>query len=121
MPKEKDFDWFPLYPRRLLLSRKASKMSPSEFGIYVKLLCHEWIDLILPDDQEELAEIAGAEIKEFKSAWSRVSKCFTRVDGGLVNEVLEEIRQEQIAKHKDAVRRGYLGSEARYGKGEAEV
>ena len=90
--------------------------------MYIRLLCYEWIDGILPDDMDELADMAGAESRdEFDQNWPQLSKCFIKQEGGFINKVLEEIRQEQIEKHKQSVRWGEMGAEARYGKGKGDT
>lgn len=119
MPEQ--LPWFPLYAQRLLLSRKASKLSATAFGMYMRLLCYEWIDGILPNDMEELADMAGAENqKEFDKNWPKLKTCFVEKDGGFINVVLEEIREEQIEKHRNAVKWGEEGAEARRRKAKGD-
>jgi len=119
MYKEKDFDfeWFPLFVRKLLLSRNVSRMTIAEFGIYMKMLCHQWMDGPLPEDFAELAHLCNCDREAIEGAWPRIGPCFDKVDNGcLINQNLEDVRAEQIERYKESVEYGYKGAEARYGK-----
>lgn len=114
MPTE--LEWFPLYVKNLLTSRKVKKLSNEEFGIYMKLLCYQWIDGPLPLEIEELASICDTNADAMATAWDRVGKCFIKTDDGYLNEFLEDVREEQEMKAKIKSRAGKAGAEARWGK-----
>ena len=104
--------WFPFDASRWLLSIKQARMTPAEAGVYIRLLAREWLDTPLPEDEQELADLAGCDLDEFKEHWARVKRCFIEAQGGLVNEVLEEIRGEQMERHEKAVKSGRKGGKA---------
>lgn len=116
MPGE--FDWFPLYPRNFLTSRKVKRMSNEEVGIYAKLLFNQWIDGSIPDDIEELANMCGCQKDVMTKAWQRLSACFTEDGGGgLYNEFLEEVREEQKDRSEKRSRAGKAGAAAKHSSG----
>lgn len=95
--------YFPFYPQDFLGDGKVRLMSPAEVGIYVRLLCHEWLEGPLPDDLPRLARIAGATVDEMEAAWPQVRECFESGDDGhLVQPRLEEERKKALAKREQA-------------------
>lgn len=97
--------YFPFYPQDFLGDGKVRLMSPAEVGIYIRLLCHEWLEGPLPDDLTRLARIAGATHAEIEEAWPAVRECFTEdEEGRLVQTRLEEEREKVLAKREQARR-----------------
>lgn len=105
--------WFPLYVADILTGRKTRRMDAEQIGIFMLLLCEQWIGGPLPNDQEELAHMGRA-------PWERVEPIlqvgFILNDKGWVNERLVEIWMEQKGKRHAASRAGKIGAEARWGK-----
>lgn len=114
MPRK--LDWFPLYVKDLMMSRKVSKMNNEEFGIYIKLLCHQWLDGYLPDDMDELANMCSIVVGAMISAWDHVGPCFKKYNQGYLNPFLEDVRKEQETRHEKASRAGKIGAEAMWAK-----
>ena len=108
--------WFPLYVKDLMMSRKVAYMTNAEFGIYIKLLCLQWLDGPLPKNMKTLSKISGIIEGEVVEAWKIVSDCFTETPEGYVNEFLEEVREEQEMRARNASLAGKAGAEARWGK-----
>lgn len=109
-------DWFPLYVKDIMMSRKVSKMSNEEFGIYMKLLCHQWLDGPLPKDMEELANMCGCVVGAMVTAWEHLGLCFKEYKEGYLNTFLEEVRIEQKNRSEKASRAGRMGAEAMWAK-----
>ena len=67
-----------------------------EIGIYIRLLLYEWVNKELPIDPKRLAKIAGTSPKKFTKRWSKIQfKFIQNGNGFLINERLEETRQDQ--------------------------
>jgi uncharacterized protein YdaU (DUF1376 family) len=102
---------FQFYPKDFLSSSKVMRMTATERGIYITLLCVCWLEGGLPDDVSKLAKLAGVPLKQFSRIWPHnLQSCFTIVRGGkLVNERLDRERQKQAEfrrRQTDNGRRG---------------
>jgi uncharacterized protein YdaU (DUF1376 family) len=105
--------WFPLYVADILTGRKTRRMDAEQIGIFMLLLCEQWIGGPLPTDHEELSDMGRA-------PWEKVEPIlqvgFVLHDQGWVNERLVEIWVEQDSRRKVKSRAGKAGAEARWGK-----
>jgi uncharacterized protein YdaU (DUF1376 family) len=102
-----ELDWFPLYADRLLGSRKVRRMGALDFGIYMALLVEEWSEGgPLPDDDEELSICGKAPIEDVRKI---LNQCFTQNGQSWQNNMLEEIRAEQLARRQKRVEAGRKG------------
>lgn len=85
---------FQFYPQDFISDIKVKLMSPEAVGAYIFLLCHDWIETGIPDDEEALAILSG-----MRERWPEVSltvlKCFVKNGEKLFNPRLEEERQKQ--------------------------
>lgn len=102
--------WMPLYTDRLLGSRRVRMMNATRFGIYMSLLIEEWDTGPLPDDDTELRLAGRASIDQVRAVLARH---FLDTPSGWVNEVLEEIRAEQVEKHRKRVVAGRKGGRSK--------
>jgi uncharacterized protein YdaU (DUF1376 family) len=69
--------------------------TPLEVGIYMRLLCFEWINESLPPQPERLARLAGCSDEEFEKAWPLIKpKFYVNGEGRMYNKRLEETRQK---------------------------
>jgi uncharacterized protein YdaU (DUF1376 family) len=93
------FPWLKWFPRDFASSTRGWPLVAR--GVYRELLDCQW-DLggsqpgILPDDPEQLRELARARASEWKVAWRFVARKFPRVAGGRQNARLEEHRKASI-------------------------
>lgn len=67
------------------------EMSTGEAGAYIRLLCFQWINGSLPNDQEKCARIAGSSIHEIRAIWNKFE---VGEDGRIRNPRLEDTRQK---------------------------
>jgi uncharacterized protein YdaU (DUF1376 family) len=88
---------FQFYPKDWLSDDKVQLMTPSERGVYITLLCHNWLEGSLPEDPRALAQLASCRKGWFYKMWNRaIGKCFTSSSlGRLVNPRLEREREKQ--------------------------
>ena len=105
--------WFPFFAADWLLSRKKSRMSLPARGLYADMLAHQWLNGPLPDDPGELAAMLGVDVLVIHTHWPELSPCFERCASGLVNDKLEEVRDEQIRKAERLSRAGKAAAEAK--------
>jgi len=74
----------------------TAAMTAEEAGIYIRLLCHQWVNGHLPCEPQRLGIIGG-----YCSSTSSLETVLTKFvkgdDGFLRNEKLEKVRREQIA------------------------
>jgi len=104
---------FPLYASDFLTDTISWDIS--EVGVYFRLLCAEWLNRELPNDQVELARIAGCSPKRFQKVWSKINFKFQENDtGGLVNNKLEKIRTEQIKHRESRSKAGKQGAKVKW-------
>lgn len=101
---------FQFFPKEFLSSSKVCRMANAEVGIYVKLLCHEWMDGSLPTDHRQLARMVGVPFRQFSRTWEGpLSECFVERNGRLVNPRLERARKEQIEYRRRQAEHGKKG------------
>lgn len=95
---------FPLYYQRLLASTIG--WTDEEFGAYVRLLIYQFDKGSIPKDKKNLIRIAPSSRKN----WGVLSKKFNETfDGNLINNVMEEVRQDSIVKNNKNKLNGHLG------------
>lgn len=86
-----------------------------EIGIYQRLLLTQWVNVDLPPEPERLARIAGCSLKKFLKHFPKVSKKFSTLGSGRIqNKRLEETRIEQEQFHEKAIKSGKFGAEIRW-------
>ena len=101
---------FQFYAAKFLLSPKVQAMSATERGIYISLLCQQWIDGSLPTDFAELAPIANVKASQLERMWPKhLAKCFEDRKGCFVNPKLEDVRRQQIAWRNQQAEHGKAG------------
>ena len=110
------FPWFPFHVDRFTGSRVVRRMSSEQVGIYLLLLCEEWVRGPLPTSTEDLEVITPSDVSEVRVV---LRKCFRRTPDGWVNETLEGIRSEQQEKATTRSRAGKAGAKARWGEQES--
>lgn len=107
--------WFPFYPSDFLGAERVQLMTNEQVGMYVKLLCHQWMEGSIPEKSSNAIAVLrlgwgdASEMEDFKEV---VSTCFVphpTENGRLINRRLEQIRteQEEISlKRQEAGRAG---------------
>lgn len=96
--------YFPLYYQRLLTSTVG--WTDEQFGAYVKLLIYQFDQASIPADIKELSGIAPS----VKKHWPKISKKFQDDGkGGLINQVMDEIRVDIQGKKETNKENGKLG------------
>lgn len=112
-------EWYPHYVERWRGDERVQMLSYGEIGLYRTLLDHQWIEGSIPADEDRLARLFDKPRSPFVDLWPEVSQFFELVNGDstrLQNPVLEEIRDEQLTKHRQHSNAGTKGAEARWGK-----
>ena len=108
----------PIYYNDLLGSTRD--WTDEEFGCYVRLLLEQWdkgkiptpyqkSTKNLPNDYQRLIRISTS----IERNWQLISTKFIEVDGGLINEVMEEIRTKRLKfkeKQSENRKKGYQKS-----------
>ena len=85
-------DWFPLYVYHFSLDENVALMTNEQVGVYVRLLCHEWIHGSIPAEIPALAGLARTSVEHMEAIWEGVALCFTSRNGRLINKRLEDER-----------------------------
>jgi uncharacterized protein YdaU (DUF1376 family) len=94
----------------------------TEVGVYFRLLMHEWVNGLLPDDIHQLARIAGVDVKTMRKFWAHtVGTKFLKKEipnrenspadkqVGWENSRLEATRKYQEERRQKAVESGRYG------------
>lgn len=91
--------------------------SNEEVGIYMRLLCHKWVNGFIPPDEKRLSRIVSLGLDEFREAWSVVGEKFQQSGKDkLKNKRLEEVRRQQSEKREQMRRKGLKGANARWNR-----
>lgn len=94
---------FPLYYNDI--DRSTRDWTDEEFGCYMRLLMHQWAQGEIPKETQRLARIAPSVTQN----WNLLKPKFTETETGMVNERLEEIREERKSFLKKQQSNGKLG------------
>lgn len=93
-----------------------------EIGIYIRLLCYQWINGDLPVQLDRLRKIVGDIANPIDNAeqtiekWSRVLSKFEEVgDGRIINRRLENVRENRLKFIESARNSGKIGAMKRWG------
>ena len=87
--------WFPIEPAAFLSDSLVDQMTTIELGACFRLLCRQWIDGSLPDDQEQLRRLARLSKPEMDEAWDVIQRFFPKVEEGKrANRYANERRKE---------------------------
>ncbi len=112
--KSNKFAAFQFYPRDFLADDKVARMSNTEIGIYVTLLCYSWLSRGLSPEPEQLARLARTPLARFKKLWAgTLSECFVMKAGRFVNPRQERQRKELEAYVASCQKGGERSAEAR--------
>jgi uncharacterized phage protein (TIGR02220 family) len=92
--------------------------SATEVGAYFRLLMHEWVNGPLPDNNAQLARIAGVDHKTMGKFWMQsVGKKFVQnAEGTWENSRLEKTREDQRKYVESLSEAGKIGAEKRWKK-----
>lgn len=86
--------FFPLYAADFLSSETVVLMDNEGVGVYVKLLCRQWIEGSLPDDTAALARLTGEPEESFARTWEFLESRFPAGDDG-------RLRNPRLADERD--------------------
>jgi len=89
---------FQMYPNDWLSSPKIALMSPAVEGAYIRLLCYDWANDGIPQDQDELAALSRLGEGWLKGGSKMVEACFKQhptKEGFLTNDRLQKEREKQ--------------------------
>ena len=112
---------FQFYPKDYLSDINVQVMSLSERGAYMNLLCHEWLEGGLPDDDGMLSILSGLGKEWFGKSGEKIKKCFTVKSGKFINPRLEKERKNQKDRRRKRSDAGKKGNKARWGKDSESV
>jgi uncharacterized protein YdaU (DUF1376 family) len=103
------YPWFPFYAADFLTDEKTLAMSFRELGLYVTLLCHQWIQGSIPADRSraqatlKLGSSHTGDDADFTAFDKVVAECFEAhptLAGRLINRRLADIQEQQAARHE---------------------
>jgi uncharacterized protein YdaU (DUF1376 family) len=100
---EKDLPHMPVFVKDWIAA--TQHWTDAERGAYFSLLCHQWVNNMVPTDETQLARIMGTPEKEFENRWATVGAKFDGDTEGLFNNRLEEHRKKALSL-RDAKARG---------------
>lgn len=94
---------FPLYYNDM--DRSTRDWTDEEFGCFMRLLIHQWAQGEIPKDHQRLNRI----VTSLGSSWVTVGLKFSETKTGMINERLEEIREERLSYLKKQQENGKKG------------
>lgn len=86
---------FSLYPKDILADENCSAMTHEEFGAYMRLLCHAWLEGSIPAEPVKLQRILRIRPQKFARIWPAIAPCFTEQEDRLIQCRLEQERSKQ--------------------------
>jgi uncharacterized protein YdaU (DUF1376 family) len=118
------FPWLKWFPRDFASATRTWPLVAR--AVYRELLDAQW-DIggcepgILPDEPDQLRQLARATEAEWAGAWRFVARKFPRVKGGRQNPRLEEHRQAAVLEFEKKSNAGKLGNLKRWGNRSASA
>lgn len=107
-----ELQWFPFYVKDFLTDATVNLMDHAAVGVYVKLLCHQWLEGSIPSDKYTMARLLHIEQSAFDALWPQMEVCFVQhveFKDRLINERMEAVRAEQQNKAERARQAGRKG------------
>jgi uncharacterized protein YdaU (DUF1376 family) len=86
---------FQYYPKDMETDEVVKLMSNRQFGAYVRLLGHNWIEGSIPANPDHLATLVHEDSRDFEPMWALISKKFHKKGDRLTNPRLEKERKRQ--------------------------
>jgi uncharacterized protein YdaU (DUF1376 family) len=89
---------FSIYPKDVLSDEMCSAMSHEQFGIYMRLLMHAWLEGSIPAEPVKLQRLLKLNAKKFAILWPGIAPCFEHdpASDRLVQRRLERERLSQL-------------------------
>lgn len=107
---------FQFYPSDWLSSPKVTMMTPAQEGAYIRLLCFDWDNNGIPDDDAAMAQLSRLGT-EWENSQKILRSCFGphphRV-GFLTNRRLQKERLKQKEFRKERSKSGLRGAKKRW-------
>ena len=75
-------DWFKMDPSKFMQDCIVETMTTLELGMTFRLLCRQWIDGFIPDDQATLARLCRVDRSAMGEAWEILCKFFPEIEPG---------------------------------------
>lgn len=91
-------------------------MELNSIGAYIKLLCYQWVNGYIPNDEKKIQKIISANTNEFKEIWKELKQKFILQENYLINKRLENIRKEALEFKERSSERGKKGADGRWHK-----
>lgn len=88
---------FSFYPKDILTDENVAAMTDEEFGVYVRLLCHAWLEGSIPADLGRIARMLRRPQRTIERLWPAIAACWEEADGRLTQRKLEAVRAQQVA------------------------
>jgi uncharacterized protein YdaU (DUF1376 family) len=85
--------YFQWYPKDCDTDENVRAMDDREFGFYVRLLNHAWLNNGIPADPKRMAAIMGRTPSYIAKIWPAIAPCFEARDGRLFNRKQEKSRE----------------------------
>jgi uncharacterized protein YdaU (DUF1376 family) len=103
---------FQFYPQDFLADINVKLMTTEAVGAYLLLLCHDWIEIGIPDDDGALAILSGMR-EHWTNIREQVMKCFKKRGKKFFNHRLEEEREKQNAFRLKKIDAGKASAKSR--------
>ena len=116
------YPWFPFYANKFLSDEKVLVMNYREVGIYLVLLCHQWVQGSIPADLSraqamlKLGSSVAGDDADFVALERVMDECFVphpELAGRLINPKLADVQDSQEAKRQKLSEGGKRGVDAK--------
>jgi len=82
------------YCKEWLASSTTRRMPLAARGAYIDLLCYQWEEESIPDDQGEIALMLGVSAKEIAAIWKHIERAFPLCEDGVR-------RNQRVSRDRD--------------------
>jgi uncharacterized protein YdaU (DUF1376 family) len=109
-------DWFSFYPYEFIEDENVVAMTMEERGIYITLLCRQWVNGSIPADIPSLARMLNRTPAEMETLWAAIAPCFPphpELADRVANARLERERNESLRRIAGASAGGRASAESK--------
>jgi len=96
--------WFKFWVQDFLTDEAVIRMSNESIGVYLRMLCHQWLEGSIPSEHEVLAKMTGSTPQVVNEVLSLVIDKYSKDGNRLVHKRLEKDRAGMISQQEGRIK-----------------
>ena len=96
--------WFKFWVQDFLTDEAVIRMSNESIGVYLRMLCHQWLEGSIPSEHEVLAKMTYSTPQVVREVLSMVDDKYSKDGNRLVHKRLEKDRAGMISQQEGRIK-----------------